>query len=567
MAAKQPKPADRAPIRPIKKTKPKKEERSKAAFLVSFVIGVGLCLQFNRPENLSLPSLWPLPWPRPSAPQIGEIRWHSSCGERTDSNIYECGTLYTPLDYTNSTDPRLAEIAIVRYKAGAGKTNREDVLGSLIMNPGGPGESGHVQIMERSSKTDEVLEGKYDLVSFDTRGVGYTWPKVQCFDNATQYQFHKNVVSAYGYPGQHGPDVQEHELGYIIATHQLLADKCKTHPDSELFEYMSTMFIIRDMKLLHEALGDEKLNYWGFSYGTVIGATYAATFPDDINRLVLDGLVHMYDYYNGRLDAMIDPEPVFEQFFIECARVGSEKCKLALLNSDGTKLQKTVVNWLEHLKTNPVPVVEAQPPRILTYGDIMATFDGATFNPSVWSDLAENLYEAIEHKNYTGLLSDIDLNPSTNVESEAYPAIACSDINTDAPNSTWSIPEFAEVFKPGYKRSPGLSIFMSELTLMCGSSWPFRGAERFTGSFKTNTSFPILLVGNDYDPVTPGKHADTTSEDFEGSVSVRRGGFGHCSYSQPSKCFDKILFNYFINGELPAKGTHCEVDSSPYDKV
>lgn len=566
MAVKQTKPANRTPGRAIKKTKTKKEEGSRIAFFVSFVIGVGLCLAFNRPEDLSLSSLWPLPWPRPSVHQIGEIRWHGSCGERTNSSIYECGTLYTPLDYTNSTDPRLAEIAIVRYKAGGGNTNREDVLGSLIMNPGGPGESGHQQIMERSASTDKVLQGKYDLVSFDPRGVGYTWPKVQCFDNASQHQYHKNMVGAYGYPGQHGSEVLEHELGYLIATHQLLADKCRIHPDAELFEYMSTMFVIRDMKILHESLGDGKLNYWGFSYGTVIGATYAATFPDDINRLVLDGLVQMYDYYNGRLDAMIDPEPVFEQFFLECARVGSEKCKLAALNSNGAKLKKTVVDWLENLKAHPVPVVDAEPPRILTYSEIMATFDGATFNPSIWSELADNLYEAIHNKNYTGLLADIDLNPNNLVESEAYPAIACSDINTDAPNNTWTTSQFAEVFAPSYKRSPHLSIFLSELTLMCGSSWPFRGAERFNGSFKTNTSFPLLLVGNDYDPVTPGKHADSTSKDFEGSVSVRRGGFGHCSYSQPSKCFDKILYDYFVDGELPAKGTHCEVDSSPFDK-
>ena len=216
---------------------------------------------------------WPFPWPhpKPDEPVNGEIRWDRSCGDKTNSTLFECGTLYTPLDYTSKNDTRQARISIIRYKAGGGETKREDVLGSVLLNPGGPGGSG-VGFLTRpglANSTDNQLGGRYDLVSFDPRGVGYTYPMVQCFNDTDKANFFDNSNDAYGRPGQHGAKVMKHEIGYMLADLKLLGSVCKEHPDSELFQYMSTAFVVRDMNLLHKALGDEKLNYWGFSLSLI----------------------------------------------------------------------------------------------------------------------------------------------------------------------------------------------------------------------------------------------------------------------------------------------------------
>lgn len=517
---------------------------------------------------------WPFPWPHcpePDEPKNGEIRWNQTCGDRTDSPLFECGTLYAPLDYTSQNDTRQARISVIRYKAGGGKTKREDVLGSVLLNPGGPGGSGFDLLGNTrvANLFDHYMDGRYDLVSFDPRGVGSTYPMVQCFNDTDKFNYMGYVESAYGLPGQHGAKVMKHEIGYMLADLHLLGSVCKEHPDSELFKYVSTAFVARDMNLLHKALGDEKINYWGFSYGTVLGSTYAAMFPNSINRMAIDGVVDVYNYYEGHWsNNLVDTEAEFEHFFRECTKAGSDNCKLVSLASEDKDLKTVVMDWANKLKINPVVVEDASPPRLLTYGDVSSRLLTAMYNPRGWPLLADNLYEAIHKGNSSALLYKINLRPTINGESEALYAIACSDAAGEAPGPgrRWGIEDFEKFWKLSYEDSPNFSVYFAGNGAMCHSGWQFRGAERYSGDFNTNTSFPLLLLGNDFDPVTPGRYADKMSKGFAGSVSVRRAGYGHCSISQSSKCIDDIVTKYFVYGELPAPGTYCEVDSGPFDK-
>lgn len=507
----------------------------------------------------------------------GQVEWHAC---ETIKGPFECGTLIAPLDYTSPSDSRNASLALIRYKAGGGSTKRSDVMGSVIFNPGGPGGSG-VAFLSKSRRDsrnltvseslDEILHSKYDLVSFDPRGVGNTWPIVHCFEDPYSDLLYEATVAINGGPGDHSHKILKSELGTSISESHLLGDVCFNRNDSHLFKYMGTPFVARDMQLLHLALGDSKLNYWGFSYGTVLGSTYADMFPEDVGRIVIDGVVDVPNYYLGEWSTFLkDTEAELNEFFNECFNSGEVACKLSKLGSSGKELRDVVLDYVYSLKTRPLPVAEATPPQILTYTSVIRLIFQALYSPSSWPSLTDKLYAAIAEHKPGELLTSIDMHPVEYSEAEAIFAIACGDAHTDAPpsaehrydeNSTaWDISDFERHLKPILNDSQHFGSLFGSIGLMCESAWQTRAAERHFGNFTSQTAFPILALGNDYDPVTPGKYADMMAKRFPGAVSVRREGYGHCSISQPSSCIADAVSAYFLEGKIPEPGLRCGVD-------
>lgn len=515
---------------------------------------------------------WNWPWEPHPDPKNGEIVWAKKCDESLNSTIYECGTLFAPLDYTNPNDTRQAEIALIRYKAGEGRTPRSDVLGSIILNPGGPGGSG-VRYLGRETtahRIDAIVEAKYDLVSFDPRGVGKTTPNPKCFQDGEKDLYYNSIADSYGLPGQHGRKVMKHEIGYLLAELDLLSDVCANSSEAEYFQYISSPFVCRDMNLLHKNLGDEKLNYWGTSYGTTLGYTYASMFPEDVNRIILDSVDNVDQYYAGLWNAdMVDAEKVLDGFFEECEASGPHRCKLAELipKGNGGSVRSVVLEWFDSLKTEPAIVLNTSPPRLLTYEAVISDVYSDLYAPAYWPSLAERLHDAIRYGNASAFFNDINFHPAAKSDSFALLGIACSDALSDVATaeSKWGITEFEKFWKPMYEDSPHFSIYDAYVGVACSSSWKFRGSERLQHPKWGNTSFPILLIGIDLDPATPARNADLVSKKFDNSVVVRRAGYGHGSGSQPSKCLDEIIYNYLVEGELPLPGTHCDVDSRPFD--
>lgn len=292
-------------------------------------------------------------------------------------------------------------------------------------------------------------------------------------------------------------------------------------------------------------------------------------FPNEINRLAIDGVPNVFNYYEGLWNhKLVDTDGALAGFFTECVKSGVEHCKLASLVSQNEEDLKTVVmQWAERLKINPIPVANASPPRLLTHTDVLTAFFENMYSPRSWPRLADGLYASIKEGNHTYFLQPINLHPNIYPGGEEPYAIACGDArgSTPSPEDDWSIEQLEKFMQKSSGESRYFSAFFSELAPMCLGSWKFRGVERYNGSFRVNTSFPLLVLGNDFDPVTSGRYADMMSAEFSGSVSVRRAGYGHCSNSQPSQCIDRITHNYFVNGELPAPGTYCDVDSGPFD--
>ncbi|SJX62106.1 uncharacterized protein SRS1_12955 [Sporisorium reilianum f. sp. reilianum] len=508
----------------------------------------------------------------------GEVVWFD-CG---DAKRYpaplKCGRMKAPLDWTNAdADDRNASIAVMFYPAGAGKTPKDEVLGSLLTNPGGPGGSGFEFIARQNAAKnnellaanfDTILEHKYNIVSFDPRGVGRTFPRMDCWNNTEKSFVHRIEAGSFGALYSH-PGALDSEIGSQVASSTLLSELCADDPFvSEHGKYVGTTAVARDMQLLHRFFGDKRINYWGFSYGTVLGSTFADMFPQDVNRLIIDGVVDVPNYMQGLWSTNLkDTDGGFDGFFEECVKAGPKACALASQSSDATELHTKLLELLESLKLHPMPVVQADVPQLLTFSMVLETLFTALYKPAGWPKLAEILNDVLNGNGtaFVNAYGDSTYHvPSIPESEEANAAIACGDGLHDASAQPWSIERAKKHIRVLEADSALFGQFFADQAIKCIGSWKLRSNERHRGRFDSNTSYPLLMLGNDFDPVTPGRFADMMADKFGSAVSVRRAGYGHCSMSQPSKCVNRIIGDYFVNGTVPQKGVKCGVDESPF---
>ncbi len=245
----------------------------------------------------------------------------------------------------------------------------------------------------------------------------------------------------------------------------------------------------------------------------------------------------------------------------------AQACSLASQSSDAKQLQKKVLDLLDALKYRPMPVIQAEVPQLLTFSMVLETFFTALYKPAGWPKLADMLNDVINGNGtaFVNAYGDSTYHvPSIPESEEANAAIACGDALREPSEKSWTIEGAKKHIGVLEKDSPLFGQFFADQGLKCLGSWKIRSNERHRGHFDSNSSYPLLTLGNDFDPVTPGRFADKMADSFGSAVSVRRAGYGHCSMSQPSKCINKIIGDYFVNGTVPEKGIKCDVDESPF---
>lgn len=209
-----------------------------------------------------------------------DLHWHA-CYD----GAYDCARLDLPMDWLDPTDKERVIIAIMRLRA----TETDDYRGPVIFNPGGPGLSGVWSLKDHGASLQTIIGKNHDIVSFDPRGIGATLPRIECWDTAEQRQLwdllDPGVIDAH--PGT-VYDVYAHAIAYSQA--------CESHMmgESNILRHVSTASHARDMLEIMHKLGQEKLRYWGFSYGTILGGVFAAMYPDKVERLVSDGEPYFY---------------------------------------------------------------------------------------------------------------------------------------------------------------------------------------------------------------------------------------------------------------------------------
>ncbi|KDN37254.1 alpha/beta-hydrolase [Tilletiaria anomala UBC 951] len=523
---------------------------------------------------------------------LGDIHWHQ-CPEDIDSDKFECGRLSAPLNYLNSTtDRRRASIYVTRYKARVAEhpqelTRREDVLGTIVLNPGGPGGSG-VDFMTTprpvannltfSDLFNQLTKGRYDYLSFDPRGVGRTWPRANCWKSPADSCVNNMVRASQGMYGSIKGGGDAH-LGELLAEMELVSQVCAQNEETrDTLQYIGTTATARDMRLLYTAVGDTGLNYWGFSYGSTLGATFADMFPSEVRRLVIDGVMQPAYYYQGLWnDTFINTDGVLDGFYDECAKAGDE-CALAKGLGSRAGLKKShhqhlvdtirgkVERLYERLGQKPVVVANATHPGLLTWSDLHDTIFHALYAPVSWNALAQDLQRLIDGDPVpffekhglkpceTGAITH--RKPSS---AEATVAITCGDTGRRFVQRP-TVKYWKVFLKQMFRLSHHFGATFSE-SIQCHGSWQIHSNEPWLGDFTSPTAHPLLMIGNSYDPVTPYANAVVMSSLFPNSSAVLRRGYGHCSISQKSRCIEHIVGDYFLDGTLPPNGTVCDVDS------
>ncbi|KIP07260.1 hypothetical protein PHLGIDRAFT_428077 [Phlebiopsis gigantea 11061_1 CR5-6] len=499
-----------------------------------------------------------------------EFSWASLASSSNPSwtpcyDAFQCTRFTVPLQYSNLSAGE-AQIALLMSPSSF-KPGDENYLGPILFNPG----SGVQYILELADYFRAIIGPKYDLVGFDPRGVGETTPPLAIFESPVEaLEFYSS------FPVNSNESVSS--LGKLYTQSKILSnlvlDRAK-----DVAESVSTAAVATDMLAITKAFGFDKLSYWGVSYGSVLGATYAAMFPDNVGHLLIDGVVNSHDWYGGPrnlFSSLQDADQALTSIYEACHKVGPTLC--AIYENSTDLISARVNKIINDVHILPVPVYNDTDLSSITFGSVdysvlISQLLHIVYFPYALASIgAEGLVQLEQGTSgaiaFQGSLTQsvedfatCEFNSSQPFVAglvETMSAILCGDALV---NQTLTFPEL----QSSYDQQVSISIFAPYVFNIgpgpC-TSWPVSGKDRFNGSFITNTSSPILLIGNTLDPITPIAGARNMSSGFAGSVMLQQNSTGHTTLSGFSTCTALAIHAYFANGTLPAPGTVCQPDTT-----
>jgi pimeloyl-ACP methyl ester carboxylesterase len=450
-----------------------------------------------------------------------------------------------PLDYR---DPkrRTIELAVIRRAA----TNPARRIGTLLWNPGGPGVGGTTILPLWYEFFPPEVRERFDIVSWDPRGVGQS-TAVRCFDSAEEAIAWRERIPA-------GVPVGRREREIWIRAYTELGRRCHRQ-DRELLLHVSTADTARDLDQLRQAVGEEQLTYFGTSYGTLLGATYANLFPDKVRAMVLDAAVDPQAYMNTgaarelllnlglRLGSDRSSAATLDQFLGHCGAATLERCAFSAASPEATR-----VKFDELMRR-----LQAHPQGAWTYGRTVDTVTIYLFSvhPN-WTRLAEVLQDLWERR--TPEEPEPVEGPAPYPGFEQEYAVVCSEsLNPRNPNRYHPMEEFSDA------RAGDVGRWWTWDHEPC-ATWPARAANRYAGPWNRPTANPILVVGNTYDPATPYAGAQALVRELADAHLLTLDGYGHTALRNPSTCIQEHESRYLIDGTLPPAGTVCTQDQPPF---
>lgn len=463
----------------------------------------------------------------PSSPRPAATLAWTDCG-----NGFQCANVTVPLDYAHS-DRGTIEIAINRKPA----TEHANRIGSLLINPGGPGDSG-IEFLQQGASEFQELNRVFDLVGFDPRGVGQSSPvRCQSPQQEDEYNSLDTVLD----------DPQEKQAA--IDAVKAIAAGCMQR-SGRILPYLDTASVAKDMDVIRAALGDSKLTYLGFSYGSSIGENYAHLFPTHIRAMVLDGVLDPTVSADDMAYAqVVNLETNLQAWLTDCRarKSGPSPCLFAQNGDPGTKL----VNFLNKLDSTPMRVGSRQ----LTHGlALQAVIWPGLYYRVAWPEMDQALTLADQGNGslllaFTDLLYDRRPDGSYGNAVDANISNFCLDhpVSTDLATYDALTAKFAAaspLFGPAYQYS----------SLQC-SVWPVKPTGKI-GPITSQGSPPILLAAGTHDPSTPIEWAKSVNQQLAGSILLTRDGWGHISYDE-SACAQSAEIAYLEQLTLPAQGTVC----------
>jgi pimeloyl-ACP methyl ester carboxylesterase len=445
----------------------------------------------------------------------------------------QCTDAEAPLDWSNPTAGKI-KLAMIRHVA-TGKR-----LGSLLVNPGGPGGSGYDFIKNSLSfAVDARLQSSYDIVGFDPPGVGHS-TAVKCFGPTAMTNFLYDIT-----PGVRGSDAW---IANSTASAASFAKACAQNSGT-LLPHVDTVTAARDLDLLRALLGDKKLNYLGYSYGTYLGTVYADLYPQNTGRLVLDGAL----------------DPSASNF--EVTEVQAEGFESALraylgycLSHSKCPFQGSVTDSLDTVKALLAEVdqhpIRNSDGRELGANTLVTAIIYPLYDRSAWPELTllfDNVFSGSAKDAF--LLADAynDRNSNGTYSSnstEAFTAINCLDYSYDA-NPANMRAQQAELTKA----APVFGPYMGFGDISC-AVWPYKSTV-VRGPIHAAGAAPIIVVGTTNDPATPYVWAKNLARELDSGHLVTYHGQGHTAYNKSNSCVNDAVDNFLVNGTVPKKDPQC----------
>lgn len=451
----------------------------------------------------------------PASAATGAIDW-KPC---PDAPGVDCGTVTVPIDWAHP-DRGTANIALARRKA----TDPRARIGSILMDPGGPGGPGAGQVEAGWSLSPEVTK-RFDTVGFDPRGVG----------ESTQIKCGLDEIIA-----DH-PEVPRNQAEFeqLAAYNRKLGESCDKL-SGPLGRFGDTKSVARDMDAIRAALGDKKLTYYGVSYGTLMGQQYAELFPDKVRALVLDSNMDhsqytAFEFLNSETQSV---QAEFGEFAAWCDRTPS----CALHGRDVSKLTRDL-----QAKAARGELKDPQSGEVITPLSLAGLFQGSFYGPS-WDRLAavlKSLADGTPPPASARLKDDLPVN-------NVFQSVFCDD---------WKLPVHNYAELEAYRRTaaalaPDVKVNSLGWTAITGCiGWPDKTSNP-QHPLQVHGAPPLLMLSSEFDPATPYAWSQAAARQ-SGSTLLTYDGWGHGAYSKNSRCVIKATDDYLITGKLPARGTHC----------
>ena len=484
-----------------------------------------------------------------SPPPVPALDW-SVCGQHR-----ECAEAQVPLDHDH---PRGATVTLSLVKVPAGDPDRR--IGTVFVNPGGPGSAGADFVRDFGDElfTPEVRE-RFDIVGFDPRGVGASTP-VRCFDSIAEQQAFLGALPPFPVGGAE-------RRTYAEAMREL-GSRCRER-NGALLDHVSTANAARDLELLRAAVGDRGLTYAGYSYGALLGLTYADLYPRRVRALMLDGPVDPVAWTVGRTPAerrlpfslRVGSHRASEDalgVFLAACQDATENCALAAPDTRARLDGLLAAILAAGRVTADTPIG----PLDVSYADVVDALKGALTAPGAWSLIAEIL-DALE----AAVPVRAERAPVAAGEKEFYDnedeallAVACSETGNPRHPAAWDL-----AARVAERQAPHFGALWTYLSQAC-ATWPGRDRDRHTGPFTRRPAARTLVVATEHDPAAPYAGVQRVVRRLPGARLLTLRGAGHLETNVGSACVRDAVEDYLVGRIVPAAGATCDPDTAPFDR-
>lgn len=479
-------------------------------------------------------------------PTWGPCSGYASTSQDTEAFAdpkFDCTRVTVPLDYARPDGPT-AQVALLRQKAGGGPK-----IGSLFFDPGGPGASGTSFLASQApTLSGTPLGQRFDLIGFDPRGTGASTPKIDCLNDRENDQERKEV---YADPSPAGVAAAE-------ANSKQYADRCAQRVGPQVLENMGTRDAAKDMDILRAAVGDQKMNYVGYSYGTELGTAYAEAFPQNVRSLVLDGAI---DPNETTIDSSVKQaagfQLAFDNFAKWCAAQPQDRAPCPL-GTDPAKATRAFQTIVQPLITKPVPVGDG---RVLSFTDAQTGVSQALYASQLWPALSRGISEvATGRGRILELLADSyyerDQQGRYSNMLEAFQAITC--VNQKPVTDPAEVRELTErTDQAAPYRSTGRGVVVAKDAC---AFWPVPPTSE-PHTPKVQGLPPVMVVSVTGDPATPYQAGVNLAQQLGGGL-IKVNGEQHTASLQGDPCIDQKVISYLVDQKVPDSGAECTLAPS-----